>query len=171
MYKIITTSGKELGAVDRPTYIYIQKNGTYGLCSEAEAQGVAYHNTPYQLQGRTNMERGLTEASIYEVDTGEVFDEQKRVGTQNMANIAYISMMSGIDISDGDADSEPGIQTMSVKTSRIMGESAHSKHYAIVKSYYDNGYWNAQMVKNAVDKWISTDEAEQILSGKVSIEE
>ena len=34
-----------------------------------------------------------------------------------------------------------------------------------VKGYYYRGLWNRQMVMNAVCKWITAEEAEEILSG------
>lgn len=35
---------------------------------------------------------------------------------------------------------------------------AESKNYNKVKSYYDNGFWSAAKVKNAVGRWITEDE-------------
>lgn len=39
----------------------------------------------------------------------------------------------------------------------------HSARFAKVKHYYDNGLWTAQMVRNAVGRWITAGEAEEIL--------
>lgn len=41
----------------------------------------------------------------------------------------------------------------------------HSARFEKVKGYYDRGLWNRQMVMNAVGKWITAEEAEEILSG------
>lgn len=41
----------------------------------------------------------------------------------------------------------------------------HSKKYDLVKRYYDNGLWNAEMVNNAVGRWITKEEAAEILGG------
>ena len=41
-----------------------------------------------------------------------------------------------------------------------------SAKYETVKRYYDNGLWNEIMVRNAVGRWITEEEAEEILSGK-----
>lgn len=41
-----------------------------------------------------------------------------------------------------------------------------SKKFELVKRYYDSGLWNEQMVRNAVGRWITLDEAEVILSGE-----
>lgn len=42
----------------------------------------------------------------------------------------------------------------------------HSAKFDKVKDYYDNGLWNKQMVLNAVGKWITDEEAEEILNGE-----
>lgn len=39
----------------------------------------------------------------------------------------------------------------------------YSKKFDSVKRYYDNGLWTAEMVRNAVGRWITADEAEEIL--------
>lgn len=41
----------------------------------------------------------------------------------------------------------------------------HSARFEKVKGYYDCRLWNRQMVMNAVGKWITAEEAEEILSG------
>ncbi len=35
-----------------------------------------------------------------------------------------------------------------------------------VKSYYDKGLWTERMVRNAVGRWITADEANEIISGQ-----
>jgi hypothetical protein len=39
----------------------------------------------------------------------------------------------------------------------------HSKNFDKVKNYYDRGMWSAERVKAAVGKWITAEEAEEIL--------
>ena len=39
----------------------------------------------------------------------------------------------------------------------------HSPKFEIVKSYYDRGLWDADRVRNAVGKWITAEEAAEIL--------
>ena len=39
----------------------------------------------------------------------------------------------------------------------------HSEKYEVVKSYYDRGLWSTERVKKAVGKWITADEAAEIL--------
>lgn len=38
-----------------------------------------------------------------------------------------------------------------------------SPKFEKVRSYYLNGLWNEAMVRNAVDRWITAEEAEMIL--------
>lgn len=40
----------------------------------------------------------------------------------------------------------------------------HSTKFETVKDYYTRGLWNAQMVENAIGRWITAEEAEEILS-------
>lgn len=39
----------------------------------------------------------------------------------------------------------------------------HSPKFERVKSYYDDGLWNRKMVENAVGRWITEDEKDEIL--------
>ena len=39
----------------------------------------------------------------------------------------------------------------------------HSPKYELVKSYYDRGLWNEARVRTAVGKWITAEEAAEIL--------
>ena len=34
-----------------------------------------------------------------------------------------------------------------------------------VKDYYDTGRWNEKMVRNAVGRWITAEEADEIIGG------
>lgn len=40
---------------------------------------------------------------------------------------------------------------------------AKSAKFDKVKDYYDRALWSAQMVRNAVGRWITADEADEIL--------
>ena len=41
-----------------------------------------------------------------------------------------------------------------------------SVKYLLVKSYFDRGLWSADRVRAAVGKWITEDEATEILEGE-----
>lgn len=38
----------------------------------------------------------------------------------------------------------------------------HSKNFEKVKKFYKMGVWSEKMVRNAVDKWITADEYEEV---------
>lgn len=61
MYKIQTTKG-ETFLTEKPNFIRKHKNGYFVLTDKAQAEGVAYHGTPYMFAD------GVV---CYEVDTGE----------------------------------------------------------------------------------------------------
>lgn len=46
-----------------------------------------------------------------------------------------------------------------------------SKNYHKVKDYYDRGLWSSERVYNAVDKWITAEEYEEITREKYEREE
>ena len=41
-----------------------------------------------------------------------------------------------------------------------------SPKFEKVRHYFEIGLWNETMVKNAIDRWITSEEAEQILNSK-----
>lgn len=41
-------------------------------------------------------------------------------------------------------------------------ETTHSKNFEKVKAYYDNGIWDKHRVHNAVGRWITPEEYEEI---------
>lgn len=88
MYRIIK-DGATVGITGALNYIKLLDNGCYGLCSEAEAQGVAFGGVPYQLEGKSEM-GGLEVVTVAEendVDlsgdhlaAAQVFVEQAEAG-------------------------------------------------------------------------------------------
>lgn len=41
--------------------------------------------------------------------------------------------------------------------------NGYSPKYQKVKDYYDKGLWTTEMVQNAVGRWITAEEADEIL--------
>lgn len=42
----------------------------------------------------------------------------------------------------------------------------HSKNFEKVKKYYDRGLWSLDRVKAAIGKWITAEEADEIIGGE-----
>lgn len=55
MYQIIK-DGTVLATVTSPVWVRKQDNGSYGLCSEVDAQGVVLDGTVYHMDGRDELE-------------------------------------------------------------------------------------------------------------------
>ncbi len=74
MFKIIRDT-QIIGMTERPNYIRQLDNGSYTLCDEPEAQGVAYEGTPYHLWGRPEMD-GTESVALVTVDAGTLLHER-----------------------------------------------------------------------------------------------
>lgn len=115
MYKIISTTNGAVGLTEASTYIKIAANGSYVLCSEDEATGIAHNNKPYHLLDKPEME-GLETVFVLEVDAGnELAATNKAVtnGTkmngQLEAAVKVFVQSSAADINDAAALQMPGL--------------------------------------------------------------
>lgn len=173
-------NGSLLALVEQPNWVYLQENGAYGLCDYENAQGVAINGIVYNLAGNLISENG--EVDFKDIPSGEYMMQQDKVAAQNAANLDYLSMMTGYDL-----PMEEQAEAQAVSVGDIEGEAVyddtvddpayvateeeenaneeHSARFEKVKGYYDRCLWNRQMVMNAVGKWITAEEAEEILSG------
>lgn len=154
-------NGSLLALVEQPNWVYLQENGAYGLCDYENAQGVAINGIVYNLAGNLISENG--EVDFKDIPSGEYMMQQDKVAAQNAANLDYLSMMTGYDL-----PMEEQAEAQAVSVGDIEGEAVYNEHSARfekVKGYYDRCLWNRQMVMNAVGKWITAEEAEEILSG------
>lgn len=52
-----------------------------------------------------------------------------------------------------------------------MAELTHSKKFKTVKRYYHAGVWTKKMVWNAVGRWITADEYQEITGEPYVVEE
>lgn len=82
MYSIIK-GNLEIGIVDKPTYIRMQENGAYGLCSVYEAEGIAYNGTPYHVYGMPELAgENIEDVALMEIDIGNrIFEQQQTIDT------------------------------------------------------------------------------------------
>ena len=68
MYKIIK-DGAVLAQTEALNYVRRQENGHFGLCEEADAQGIVHNGTVYHLHGREALE-GQETVVLEEFDAG-----------------------------------------------------------------------------------------------------
>lgn len=89
MYSIIKDN-LEIGIVDKPTYIRMQDNGAYGLCSVYEAEGIAYDGTPYHVYGMPELAgEGIESVALVEFDIGNRIFEQQQTLDALLGNEIY----------------------------------------------------------------------------------
>lgn len=102
-------------------------------------------------------------------------DENRGGINRNSANIDYVAMMADINIpteameASEDAEISTADRMASYAPSgmegpEMMDAAAHSPKFERVKGYYNAGLWNAEMVHNAVGRWITTAEEQEIIS-------
>ena len=74
-----------VGTKAQPNWIYLQRNGCYGLCDYDKCEGVAINGTPYHLEGR----EGLSDLETvnYKMITEEEFEEQIASQYQELLDI------------------------------------------------------------------------------------
>ena len=77
MYQIMK-NGTSIGLTEQPTYVEPLDNGSYGLCGERLAKGIAYEGRVYALEGRGGME-GLETVALIQTDAGQVIRSQDKV--------------------------------------------------------------------------------------------
>lgn len=114
MHKIISTTGNAVGLTEKPTYIKTAANGSYILCSEADATGIAHNGKPYHLLDREEME-GLDTVYLLEVDAGNelaatnkaVVNSTKLNGEMEVATKIYVQKAT--DINDAEALQMPNM--------------------------------------------------------------
>lgn len=77
MYKIVNlNNGETVGYAENPYFIKKKKStGCFIRTNEEEAQGIAYKNMPYNLQGRESLGVDKT-AVLIECDTAEGINDE-----------------------------------------------------------------------------------------------
>lgn len=97
MYRIIKEkTGAEVGSTEKPIFIRKKSNGCYVQTSEAEAQGIAFKGTPYNLFGREGVGADET-VMLVEFDGGDAVSDIGAAVDANSAAIddIIISMLEG----------------------------------------------------------------------------
>ena len=101
MYRF-TKNGIILSTLSNPVFVLMQNNGSFRLCEKKQAQGVVLDGTVYHLFNTPELDGHETvimseiseEAYRREIDA----EGTKAKAEQNEADIAYISMETGVDL-------------------------------------------------------------------------
>lgn len=105
MYKITKSNGTELGVTDSVLFIRKSPEGTLVEASEADAVGVAFEGTAYNLPGHSEIEDADT-VVLTPTTVGEYLKEQTAKWERMQAGVDYLAMMSGVDF-DTEQSDEP----------------------------------------------------------------
>lgn len=71
-------NGVSIGLTEQPTYVEPLDNGSYGICDEPRARGIAHEGTVYGLADRGELE-GKETVLLVETDAGQVIRGQNEV--------------------------------------------------------------------------------------------
>ena len=110
----ITKNGASVGMTEAPTYIKQHSNGSFVLCPEPEASGIAFAGSVYHLLGREPLENAETVA-LEEIDSGrEIAEAQEAVTTSarltgQISVAARLYVQTAADIPDAAALEMPSL--------------------------------------------------------------
>lgn len=91
MYRI-TKDGAILATLTNVTYIRKQDNGSYGLCEEADAQGLVLNGTVYHVAGLPELPDVET-VSVSEISEFAYREEQAERELQTEIALAELSIL------------------------------------------------------------------------------
>jgi hypothetical protein len=87
VYRIFKEDGTEIGVADELNYIKVSSNGTFILCEESEAVGIAFNGTPYSLMGTEGIE-SLDKVTATFVEYSKEIMDSKTVNSINFVTLA-----------------------------------------------------------------------------------
>lgn len=87
MYRIFKEDGTEIGVADELNYIKVSSNGTFILCEEDEAVGIAFNGTPYSFMGTEGIE-SLDKVTATFVEYSKEIMDSKTVNSINFVTLA-----------------------------------------------------------------------------------
>lgn len=93
----INKDGACIGMTEAPNYITQAENGSYVLCPEPQASGIAFEGVAYHLLGRSPME-GLETIALEETDAGAEIVRATETG-----GIMFVTMAEAGSIDDATA--------------------------------------------------------------------
>lgn len=152
----ITKAGASIGMTEAPNYIKQAENGSYILCPEPEASGIAFAGTVYHLLGREQM-AGVETVMLEETDAGAEIVKASETG-----GIMFVTMAEAGSIDDATAAEHaeffaPWAYPVKYKTGNIRRHGG--KLYKCVQDHTSQEDWSPD---TAASLWACTsDPAEE----------
>ncbi len=152
----ITKNGVSIGMTEAPNYIRKAENGSFVLCPEPEASGIAFAGVQYHLLGRAELP-GLETVMLEATDAGAEI-----IKTTEAGGIMFVTMAENGQIDDATAAEHadlfaPWAYPVNYKAGNIRryGE----KLYRCVKDHTSQEDWNPEA---AASLWaLTSDPAEE----------
>lgn len=152
----ISKGGVSLGMTEAPNYIKQNDNGSYTLCPEPEASGIAFAGKVYQLLGRAAME-GVDTVVLEETDAGaEIVKATETGGLMfvTMAEAGSIDVATAAEHAELFAEWSYPIAYKEGQIRRYGG-----KLYRCVQAHTSQEDWNPE---DAASMWaVTADPAEE----------
>ena len=98
MFKI-TRDGASLGMTEAPNYIKQAENGSYVLCPEPEASGIAFNGVVYHLAGRDPL-KGAATVVLEETDAGPEIVRASETGGIMFVTMAEAGSIDGATVAE-----------------------------------------------------------------------
>lgn len=155
MFRVIK-GGDCIGMTEAPNYIRQAENGSYTLCPEPQASGIAFAGNVYHLLGREALE-GVETVVLEETDAGTEIVKASETG-----GIMFVTMAEAGSIDDTTAAEHaelfsPWAYPVSYKTSNIRRHNG--KLYKCVQDHISQEDWTPDA---AASLWACTsDPAEE----------
>lgn len=158
MYKIIK-EGAVLAMTEAPNYIRRADNGCLVLCSAAEAEGIAYEGTPYQLAGRGEL-TGIDETvTLEETDAGREITGAKETGGIMFVTMAEAGAIDAVTAAEHADLFTPWAYPVNYKAGQIRRYAADGKLYKCLSDHTSQADWTPD---KAVSLWVAVaDPAEE----------
>lgn len=96
-------NGTSIGLTEQPTFVEPLDNGSYGLCGESAARGIAYEGKVYALEGTAGLE-GLEAVQLIETDAGQVI-----LGQSTVQSILFVTAAEQGAVDDVTASEHPDL--------------------------------------------------------------
>ena len=163
MYRLMQ-NGVMVALGNEPSYIRMQENGSYGLCTREEAQGVAMNNTPYHIDGMDALEGAKTVSM-------ETVEADRIVSDLTAASTVYSKQADAGNIHPAEMSLHPDLFPRLKGDGSLIEHGTHINWYGTIKRAA-NALWDRpeNNPDNAPDLWddIEYREGLRVLTGPIT---
>lgn len=138
MYRIIKEDGTEIGVADQLNYIKVSKNGSYVLCGEGEATGIAHNGEPYSLMGTEGID-GLDKVTCTFTEYSAEIQAAQSINSISFVTLAENDMVDATTASEHIDMFAEWVENVNYKTGQIRQYGG--KLYKCVQDHTSSAEW------------------------------